>query len=793
MLRFTRERDYLHPPVIWLVLVVWFLIFADTFFFSAQIRLENFIAEQSFWFFNQMPREAKKIAIVAIDEQSRHELNQKWPWKRSLTAKLIRNIASFSPKVIGLDIVFSGKSDEQEDKALVSALETHPKVVLGYVLHRNSEQKPFKDFIDATSSIGFVNKPTRASVVDTTRVFYTSDRKEPALSLEAEVLLAYLGVDRSRIKVKKQGVFLGDQLLIPCRGGITPLNYLVHPSHFTTIPASLVLKREVSPLVLKERIVLVGVTDPLVHDMHPTPMGYWPGVTIIGNSLAMMLAKRFVYTASKSQNLLFVFILGYLILLLNRRPRFLLNTVSAAFLLLLTYFSFLYLRARGIHFSYLAILFSGTAAYIVPNLYRYLNLLYLSNRLKTLAITDPLTGFYSIRYFLLQLDHRLKSRENLAFVGLRIGNYRELTLRLTFEQIKRLTGLFAGDLKSRVKDRFKKPVFSRIANDTFALIIHESAAEEIESFLREWLEKTKGRDWELGGKSASISLKGCVISRSREERATSARVIDQMESMFKRTAQDQILCEDLKGTGHEEERKGDKDILEFIAYDWEERNKDLEKGLREILEANKKLDALSWGTLNALARAIDANSKWTAGHSERVTRLALKMGRLLDMSQEELDGLHRAALLHDVGKIGMPPELLDKTDRLTEDEYQLVREHPIIGARILEPIDAYAEIIPIVRQHHEWFNGAGYPEGLAGESITLGARILAVADVYDALSSERPYRPSMEKGQALDLIKERSGTHFDPLIVKVFFKVIKSEGVAQHTPTKLPRRSRTAP
>jgi putative nucleotidyltransferase with HDIG domain len=779
MLRFTKEKDYLHPLVIWLVLLLWFLIFADTFFSSPAIRLENFIAEQSFWFFNQIPKEAKHITIIAIDEQSRHQLNQKWPWKRSLTAELIQNIASFSPEVIGLDIVFSGKSDEQEDKALISALKSHPKVVLGYVLHRNSEQKPLKDFIDASSSIGFVNKPTRASMVDRTAVFYTSNHKEPALSLETEILLAYLGVDRSRIMANKQGVFLEDELLVPSQGGITPINYLVHPSHFTTIPASLVLEKKVSPMVLKEKIVLVGVTDPLVHDMHPTPMGYWSGVTIIGNSVVMMLSKRFVYTASKSQNLLFVFILGYLILLLNRRPRFLLNTAFAALFLVLTYFSFLYLRARDIQLSYLAILFSGTAAYVVPNLYRYLNLLYLSNRLKTLAITDPFTGFYSARFFLLQLDHRLKSREDLVFVGLRIANYRQLTLRLNFEQIKRLTGLFAEYLQSQVKDRFRKAVFSRIANDTLAVMIHESGAEEIEIFLREWFEKTKGMDWELEGEKTSISLKGCVINRSGEKTARSAGVIDQMEEMFKRTAQDQILFENLtEAAGHEEEKAGDKDILEFIAYDWEERNKDLEKGLREILEANQRLDALNWGTLNALARVIDTNSKWTAGHSERVTQLALKMGRLFGLSQEELDNLHRAALLHDIGKIGMPPELLDKTDRLSAEEYQFVREHPVIGARILEPIEPYAEVIPIVRQHHEWFNGKGYPDGLAGEAISLGARILAVADVYDALSSERPYRPGMEKDEALHLITEQSGTHFDPLIVEVFSEIMKKERVA---------------
>jgi len=202
----------------------------------------------------------------------------------------------------------------------------------------------------------------------------------------------------------------------------------------------------------------------------------------------------------------------------------------------------------------------------------------------------------------------------------------------------------------------------------------------------------------------------------------------------------------------------------------------IEKARREILEANKRLDRLNWGALTALARAIDAKSEWTAGHSERVTKLALRIGRVLGFTQEELDNLHRAGLLHDIGKIGTPAELIDKPAKLTDEEYRKIREHPGIGERILEPIKAYSEILPMVRQHHEWFNGKGYPDGLVGEAITLGARILAVADVYDALSSERPYRAAMEPDQALQIIKENSGSHFDPVAVDALVKAIEKDG-----------------
>jgi putative nucleotidyltransferase with HDIG domain len=775
------KKDYFHPFIIWLLLLFWYLIFADKFFSAPQSKLDNFVSEQSFWFFNQPPKETEDITIVAIDEVSRHHLNLKWPWKRSVTARLIRDIASYSPAVIGLDIVFSGKSEEEEDKALVSALKSHPKVVLSYVLHRNFEERPVKDFIDSTSAMGFLNKPLHGGVVEKAKTFHVYDEVEIAFSLELEILFIYLGLDKSQVRIDGQGIFLNDEPIVPSLKGILPLNYLAHPSRFKIIPASSVLEKKVNPLDLKDKIVLVGATDPLIHDQYTTPLGVWPGVTIVANSLVMLLSKRFVHVASAGENFLFLLVLGLPIIFINRRSNFLSNTLMTVLILVLTYFSFLYLRAKGMHFSYLLLLFSAITAYIVPNLYKYLKLLYLSNRLRNLAIIDPLTGLYSLRFFLLLLDEKLKRRQDLVFVGLRIENYKKLTLGLSFEKIKLLIRIFGKHVQSQVKNRFKTSIFSRLSNDTLGVVIEGARKEEIEGFFRAFFEKTKGMEWQLDEEITSLSLQGSLIHKSKSKTGKSDDLLYQMENSFENIPEDQMLVSELQEVVRGEGKTRSDDILDFIAYDWEERNKDLEKGLREILEANKRLDRLNWGTLTALARAIDAKSEWTAGHSERVTKLALKIGRVLGLTQEELDNLHRAGLLHDIGKLGTPAELIDKSGRLTAEEQQIVNEHPSIGERILEPIEAYAEIIPIVRQHHEWFNGKGYPYGLAGDAITLGARILAVADVYDALSSERPYRAAMDPEQALQIIKENSGSHFDPVLVDALFEVMEQDGKAQKT------------
>jgi putative nucleotidyltransferase with HDIG domain len=188
----------------------------------------------------------------------------------------------------------------------------------------------------------------------------------------------------------------------------------------------------------------------------------------------------------------------------------------------------------------------------------------------------------------------------------------------------------------------------------------------------------------------------------------------------------------------------------------------------ELIDA---LEQLHWGTLTALARAIDAKSAWTAGHSERVTRMALRIGSAIGLSARDLQIIHRGGLVHDVGKIGTPPEVLDKPGPLDGNEMQTMRDHVKIGVRILEPIGGFKEAMPVVAQHHEWFDGSGYPAGLKGEAISLHARIFAVADCYDAMISDRPYRKGLPRSKVIEVLKAQSGRQFDPKVIEVFVRL----------------------
>jgi putative nucleotidyltransferase with HDIG domain len=182
----------------------------------------------------------------------------------------------------------------------------------------------------------------------------------------------------------------------------------------------------------------------------------------------------------------------------------------------------------------------------------------------------------------------------------------------------------------------------------------------------------------------------------------------------------------------------------------------------------EKLNTTFLHTSEALAEAINSRDPYTGGHTKRVQGYALQLAAKLGLSGEETAALRLAAILHDVGKIGIDDAILRKVEKLTAAEKHTMNEHPQIGANILGYVKEMEAVIPGVLHHHEWFNGKGYPHGLAGEKIPLQARIIAIADAFDALSTDRPYRQASPPIEALDILAEESGSHFDPKLLKIF-------------------------
>jgi putative nucleotidyltransferase with HDIG domain len=194
----------------------------------------------------------------------------------------------------------------------------------------------------------------------------------------------------------------------------------------------------------------------------------------------------------------------------------------------------------------------------------------------------------------------------------------------------------------------------------------------------------------------------------------------------------------------------------------------VEERTTKLQQAYRILKKAHLDSVKVLVEAIDAKDPYTRGHSDRVTRMSLKIAFQFGFAEDRLESLEYGALLHDIGKIGIKDEVLQKPGALNSEEYQYIQEHPLIGVKIIEGLDFFKDKIPMIRHHHEHYDGSGYPDGLLGAAIPLEARIIAVPDAFDAMTSARPHRGMMSLQDVLMELEKCKGTQFDPKILEIF-------------------------
>lgn len=204
------------------------------------------------------------------------------------------------------------------------------------------------------------------------------------------------------------------------------------------------------------------------------------------------------------------------------------------------------------------------------------------------------------------------------------------------------------------------------------------------------------------------------------------------------------------------------------AYELKQHNTAL---VAELKEAMAEMELLSLGTIRALADALDAKCDYTAGHSLRVSQIAVLIGRAMKLSPDELRDIELGGILHDIGKIGVPESILWKPGKLNPEEKEMMSKHPEISAQIIGDLKGLKRAREYVRHHHEFFDGTGYPDHLQGDDIPLGARIILVSDAYDAMTTDRPYRKAVGHEGAVVELKKLKGTQFDPKVVDAFLSI----------------------
>ena len=205
-----------------------------------------------------------------------------------------------------------------------------------------------------------------------------------------------------------------------------------------------------------------------------------------------------------------------------------------------------------------------------------------------------------------------------------------------------------------------------------------------------------------------------------------------------------------------------------LAFTFNKMAGEIEDQIRRLKEAAEENKELFLGTIRALAQAIDAKDPYTRGHSVRVNRYSVVLARVLGMNEDQIADIHVASLMHDVGKIGINDKILQKPGKLTTEEFDVMKTHTTKGAQIMQPIGKMQRIIPGLRSHHERWEGGGYPDNLSADQIPLMARVIAVADAFDAMTTHRPYQKAMSFAQAQERLNVLKGAAFDERIVEAF-------------------------
>ena len=383
-------------------------------------------------------------------------------------------------------------------------------------------------------------------------------------------------------------------------------------------------------------------------------------------------------------------------------------------------------------------------------------------KIEEILLVDPVTHCYNWRYFfdraIQEFSRARRHLYNLSFVGLDIDNFR---------QINEVYGVKAGDavLKQFVESLKysirKEDIIIRWRSDEFFIIFPYFSQMDAYQSIRRIRKKIASKKFKYKNLKIALKFRIAIVSYPENNVFSPRDVANALEECLAKAKEktgQQVVCYPESSDAVVRRERGSSSIDELKS---------------KIDQLNNLLTRDVLEMIYGFAKAIEAKDSSTGKHVEYTSLIAREIASELNLPPSEVEKVEHAAILHDLGKVGIDESILCKKGPLTADERKIVNTHPLIATEILRGIHALRGAIPAILYHHERWDGKGYPMGLKGEEIPLNARIVAVADVYQALISDRPYRKAFSKKVAVEIIKQESGTHFDPKIVKVFLKVIK--------------------
>lgn len=751
-----------------------------------------------------LPDGLRDIVIVAVDSWSIKQAGMRWPWSRSLFADLVKKINEGKPKAIFLDFVFAGKSsDEAADALFAEELRKADNVILAGYLEEGEFIKPYELFASGARGIGFVNKKPEARDLMTTRkaqaVFAASKGEERLdYSVETKILALARGVPLSAIRYDGKKVILSPRMSFAVDAeGTIPINYAFPYSGFASVSAYEILdtKGGFDPSVFRDKIVLVGITAPISQDTHMTPVGRLPGIYINAYTLWMFLSGNFIrafpFWPSKIILLVCAFALGFL----SFRLKELYAALTLACFTLTAGAVYLFLRT-GSHLTMdiFSLLFLPALSYAAVQVYKYAKLLIESQSLKRMVIFEPVTATYTPRYFQVSIRNALMRegrKPEHFFCLVRINDFERLKQKCA-HRITSVIKMLSEAIHARIG---KNSLIARSGEGGFSLCLWNAKRKAIEKLLLQLCLELEKREFIIDKEQLKLSLKIAAVDFPRENIKRYEDLVLTCESLLKRIDDnspaplaifnpetDKLI---ISGEAGEAATGIPQDELGYVRMDVEGRAKELEAAVERLTEQQKKIEEHYFHTMHSLVVALEKKDPYTYGHSERVAFYATELARGMGLPSQEIDAVNKAAYLHDIGKIGLPDKILHKNERLTEDEFDFVKRHLSDGVKILEGLPFYEQVVQYILYHHERYDGKGYPHGLSGEMIPVGAQIIAISDAFDAMTTGRGYNEPLGVTRAIAELRKCSGTQFNPDCVKAFVELLEGKKIYALSKTPL--------
>jgi len=730
-------------------------------------------------FLNRSSAKPFNIVGISADDYSSKMLGQRWPFKRSAYAGLIRVLDKEGARVIGFDLIFSGDSaDKQDDLELSSALkESSCRVVLASAInYQNGTLISLPDDIrNSAFAEGFINTPADPDeVIRKLRDEFVDNDGKKYYSLSVQTASAYLDKPAKEIAASiprvKLGEYLINYLFIPGDRNRAGRDIVKTVNLYQVLdPAELgKLKKEYGEDFLKGSLAFVYPAGDMAGDIKLTPFGKLPGGITHINGAANIITGRFLGANELIGFFLLVVCFAAVFYILTRS-----GFIAGILLTLGMIMAGLWLAVvsiiHGIFFDLSRPVIFCAVFFAAGSLYKYLYFFSQLLKIKSKATMDPLRGIFTLRYFYYQLELESKKmyfNRDLYLVFVRLGSFRPETSGMNLNELKNLWQSILPVIS--VKDSFWSTYSpeelvagiycpaSRIAptvkgiSNGLEVILKE---KQVNAVVRAGFVRYK-RDYPV--KELLFAAFRDIGAKPGEPRIFSD---NELAGMFK--SQVSQLSE------------GDK-ILDSLDQDIEEKNRELLGLVENLSKEHARAKEIFFQVITSLVNALEARDPYTMGHSQRVCNYALRLADRLGWNKEEKEKLQKAALLHDLGKIGIPDSILHKTGRLTDEEFDFIKKHEIIAVKILEPIKDIADILDWILYHHERWDGKGYPHGLGGNAIPLASQIISIADVFDALTTGRDYKQALSYEESMGEIVKNKGLQFKPELVDVFVEEIKA-------------------